>query len=68
MPIPDNQIVLVRWRTNGALLKNGMANPRSPGDEDAVPWGQIKGVVATGRCKLKSARAKVPVIGGRDVH
>lgn len=66
MTIPDNQPVLVKWRTEGARMIRGVAHPRAPGDEDVMPWGDVKGVVAIGRCKLVSTSPQIPVIG--DVH
>jgi len=52
-PRPDDE-VLIRWDRPGALIVEGRAYPRRPGDEDVVPLRAVLGSVLSGKVRVLS--------------
>lgn len=58
----NSKIVLVKWKQRGALIRKGEAWIRFPGDEDRVKFGDIRGLVASG--KVQIVKKDIPEIKG----
>lgn len=53
-----SEIVLIEWKQRGALIRNGLAEQRWPGDEDLVPYGCVRGSVESGKAVIKDKEIK----------
>ena len=58
----NGDTVLVRWKTRGAVIEDGRAYPRKPGEEDEMSFGRARSLEVAGMVEIVNPITTVPVI------
>ena len=65
-PVRKPVEVLVRWKTKGALILDGIGYPRKPGEQDVMDRGRAGALAVCGMVEVIGNASDVPVVGSVD--
>jgi len=56
--------VLVRWKTKGALILDGIGYPRKPGEQDVMERGRASALAVCGMVEVLGDVSTIPTVEG----